>query len=112
MKKMFLGLLVGLLLALIGCTTTEVKHTVSFDTQGGTTIAALEIISGLTLSEPSSPTKEGFEFKGWKVNLEDETFFDFTTPITDDLTLIAVYDALEITITVKDSYGETFDELT
>ena len=40
-------------------------YTVSFDTQGGTAVAPVEVPVGQTVLKPQDPTKAGHEFEGW-----------------------------------------------
>ena len=69
-------------------------HTVTFNSNGGTEIAPKEVVSGLKIKAPSTPTKDKYLFRGW---YEDDTFsipFDFNnTPITSDMTLYAKWEA-------------------
>ena len=82
--------------------------TVTFDTNGGSTVDPQEIVVGETAEQPADPTKEGFTFVQW-VDAEN-TPFDFETPITEDITLYAVWTpkqpigaVLEVTKTVDNS---------
>ena len=68
-------------------------HTVTFNSNGGTEIAPKEVVSGVKIKAPSTPTKDKYIFRGW---YEDSTFnkeFDFNTPITSDITLYANWEA-------------------
>ena len=68
-------------------------HTVTFNSNGGTEIAPKQVVSGVKITEPSTPTKDKYLFRGW---YEDSTFskeFDFNTPITSDMTLYAKWEA-------------------
>ena len=69
-------------------------HTVTFDSMGGSEIAPKEVVSGLKIKAPSTPTKDKYLFRGW---YEDDTLsipFDFNnTPITSDMTLYAKWEA-------------------
>ena len=69
-----------------------VKHKVVFDTQGGSDVPFQEVEHGgkLHKDKVTDPTKDGFVFMGWKEQGKDE-FFDLTTPITADKTLIAIW---------------------
>ena len=68
-------------------------HTVTFNSNGGSEIAPKEVVSGLKIKAPSTPTKDKYFFRGW---YEDDTFsipFDFNnTPITSDMTLYAKWE--------------------
>lgn len=63
-----------------------VKCTVVFDTDGGSLIQTVIIGEGQLLAKPTDPTKEGCEFLYWTVNGKE---FDFNTPVTGDMTLVA-----------------------
>jgi len=40
-------------------------YTITFDTNGGSTVDPLSENGGVSISAPAEPTKEGFEFAGW-----------------------------------------------
>ena len=69
-------------------------HTVTFNSNGGSEIAPKEVVSGLKIKAPETPTKDKYLFRGW---YEDDTCsikFDFNnTPITSDMTLYAKWEA-------------------
>lgn len=76
-----------------------VKHTVTIDLNGGTLNGAetsKEIENGFTLEALGTPTKTNRTFNGWYLvdadgNVADEAY-DFATPVTEDITLKALYD--------------------
>lgn len=85
-------------------------HTVTFDTQGGTPVAAQTVNDGGYATEPTKPSKDGFYFLGWfeKPGAEltrEEVHsgkFKFTdTAITEDKTLYAAW--------YQGFYGATYD---
>lgn len=62
--------------------------TVTFNNQGTKSTVPVEV--GDAVSKPSpNPRKSGYEFAGWYD--ERDIKFDFTTPITQDITLHAVF---------------------
>lgn len=61
-------------------------YTVSFDTDGGTTVPTQTIESGKRVTQPDWPTKTGYTFKGW---YKDGVPYDFTQPVTDSFTITA-----------------------
>lgn len=69
-------------------TTTEpvVQVTVTFDSDGGSVVAAQTFARGGLVVEPAAPTKAGFVFGGW---LSGVTPYVFATPVTADVTLTA-----------------------
>ena len=76
-------------------------YKVTFNSNGGTEIPPKEVVSGLKIKAPSTPTKDKYLFKGW---YEDSTFskkFDFNTPITGNITLYAKWEAANFINEVK-----------
>lgn len=63
--------------------------TVTFDANGGSEVSSQKIESGKTATLPNS-TKTGYYLSGW---YNGKTLFDFSTPITSDLTLKAKWTA-------------------
>ena len=64
-------------------------YTVSFDTQGGSTVPAQTVSHGEMVNKPADPTKDGFTFTNWYNESACLNLWDFTTPVTKDLTLYA-----------------------
>ncbi|HJK64492.1 MAG TPA: InlB B-repeat-containing protein, partial [Methanocorpusculum sp.] len=64
---------------------------VSFDAQGGTpTLSEQSVQYGNTVSEPDpAPTWEGHTLEGWYTEAACLNLWDFTTPVTSDITLYA-----------------------
>ena len=62
-------------------------YTVSFNTDGGTEVAEQSIVSGNTAIEPIS-TKEKYILNYWAL---DGVEYDFSTPVTANITLTAVW---------------------
>ncbi len=67
-----------------------VKHTVTF-TGEGVTNSTVQVNDGDKVSAPQSPKREGYTFKYWAKQGET-TAYDFNTAVTDDLTLVAVWE--------------------
>ncbi len=63
-------------------------YTVSFDSDGGTTVASKIIAAGDRISEPTV-LKEGYEFEGWWTSLDGGSEFDFSKPVHSNITLYA-----------------------
>lgn len=72
----------------IVATWTPRVYEVSFDSAGGTAVGVQTVEHGTRASKPSSPTREGYEFAGWKRGSQR---FDFGSAITSDLTLTATW---------------------
>ena len=66
------------------------KYTVSFDTQGGSSVASQEVASGSFATRPTDPTKDNYSFIGWFKEAGGETIFDFENDaILTDTTIYA-----------------------
>ncbi len=61
-------------------------RTVTFDSNGGSTVASAAVESGDTVAQPANPTKEHARFNGWKLN---GAAYDFSTAVTANITLVA-----------------------
>lgn len=62
------------------------EYTVSFDSKGGTKVDSQIVEHGSTATKPGNPHRNDYTFKGWYL---DGKKFDFSTPITGDITLVA-----------------------
>ena len=77
--------------------TTATAWIVDFDSDGGSEVVDVTVIvpegETATVAEPTKPTKDGYRFDGWYLTGEDgeleEEAYDFTTPVTADITLTA-----------------------
>ena len=69
-----------------------VNVTVTFDTDGGSSVESQTIPFGTHANPPEAPTKEGFVLFGWY--LDDEPF-DFETPIESNIIITAAWSESE-----------------
>ena len=73
--------------------------TVTFDSNGGSDVGTQYIIPGETAALPDpDPTKDDATFVKWLLGAEE---FDFDTPITEDITLVAEWEDTFLRITGK-----------
>ncbi|KMQ50971.1 cell wall/surface repeat protein [Chitinispirillum alkaliphilum] len=65
--------------------------TVTFQTNGGSSIDPRRVVSGDTVTAPLAPEKEGaeFQFAGWFLDQNFDVLWSFSTPVTEDITLYA-----------------------
>ncbi len=71
-------------------------YTVSFDLnyEGSTGAPTSQNIrSGNKATEPTAPEREGYDFGGWTLDKETNDVFDFTTSITQNTTLYAIWNS-------------------
>ena len=64
------------------------KYTVSFNSNGGSEVASQSVFEGTSASEPSAPTKAGYDFVKWQLSSAD---YDFSEAVTGNITLDAVW---------------------
>lgn len=70
--------------------TDPTTYTVTFNSNGGTTVDSQNIEEGKTAVKPEDPTKEGcYAFDGWYENEELTKAYNFSTPVTADITVYA-----------------------
>ena len=85
------------------------NYTVTFDTNGGSKVNSQTIPYGETAKTPAIPAKTGYTFAGWY--LEGEKF-NFSTPVTKDMTLTAKWTANQYTITFDTDGGSAVAPIT
>lgn len=105
-KKILWGLLlVGVLVVLFLLFRNNNNVKVQFDTDGGSKFNTQFVVKDGKIVKPKKePVKEGYDFDGWYVNDE---LFDFDTPVTDKLTLVAKWKKIDEDTVVK--YTVNFD---
>lgn len=72
--------------------------TVSFDTNGGSDVPSQSIYANECAFRPADPTKEGYVFEEWYADDELTIVYDFTQPVTEDITLYAGWTELDVYI--------------
>ncbi|GHT80025.1 hypothetical protein FACS189467_1010 [Bacteroidia bacterium] len=84
---------------------TVPTHTVTFDAQGGSTIAAQTIAQGEKVTQPANPTKAGYTFGGWYKEASCTTAWNFASDVvTANVTLYAKWTEESVT-----TYTVTFN---
>lgn len=114
MKKInlfFITLMFICFLASCGKTETDdKKYTVSFDSQGGSSVETITVEGYKTaIGELSTPTKHGYNFVGWYPSLQflDGTKVTSESLIGKDLTLYAKWEPITLNIEIVTNDGTT-----
>ena len=74
--------------------TPVVYHTVTFETNGGSAVESQTVEDGRLLGTIEETTREGFIFAGWYADEALITEFDFSQPVTADITVYAKWEAV------------------
>ncbi len=73
-------------------------YTVSFEENGGSTVADQTVTHGYKATKPADPTRTGYDFAGWYKNSGLTTPFDFNTAITANTAIYAKWTAHSYTV--------------
>ncbi|WP_182302052.1 InlB B-repeat-containing protein [Cohnella cholangitidis] len=98
--------------AITGTATLHAKwladiHTVTFESNGGTSVSSQEVSYDGTATEPADPAKTGYAFEAWYTDEDMTVPFTFSTAITGDLTLYANWTANSYAVTFDSNGGST-----
>lgn len=84
--------------------------TVTFDTDGGDSIASQTVAGGTSAADPGTPTKAGYKFLYWSRYKTGGSAVDFSTfKITEDTTFYAYWREAEHTVTFNYNMAGTPD---
>lgn len=72
-----------------GGTAATTSYTVTFDTNGGSSVESQTVRANTAAEEPNAPEREGYTFDGWYRDESLTEAFDFATNITGNITLYA-----------------------
>ena len=63
--------------------------TVTFISNGGSEVASQKVANRTAVTKPTAPTREGYVFDDWYTDEKLNEKYDFSKPVTDDMTLYA-----------------------
>ena len=69
-------------------TPAKQKYTVSFNSNGGSSVSSQQVEEGSKVTEPTSPTRSGYNFTGWTLG---GNAYDFNSTVTKNITLVATW---------------------
>jgi uncharacterized repeat protein (TIGR02543 family) len=72
---------------------TKVSYAVTFDTHGGSAVAAQSVAYQELVTKPSDPTRTGYVFQGWFTDATGGTAYDFSQPVDHGMVLHAHWSA-------------------
>ena len=84
------------------------KYTVTFDSNGGSSVAKQTVEEGKKVTQPKNPTRSGYTFEGWYLG---STKYNFSNKVTKNITLTAKWEKVEEKEeqTITKTYTVTFD---
>lgn len=105
-KDVPIRLLDGFIVGIIGIIAVMVivfalnsGYMVTFDTQGGTEVAAQKLRYGNFVEEPEVPVRQGYEFGGWYYSEEPDGDWRFQVDkVGSDMTLVARWIPAKVTV--------------
>ena len=83
------------------------KFTVTYNSNGGTSVKSETIIEGSNFTKPADPTRSGYIFKKWLLNGSE---YKFSSAVTSDITLTAEWQenpAVQYTVTFNSNGGSS-----
>jgi uncharacterized repeat protein (TIGR02543 family) len=91
----------------IGTVTINVNPTVSFNSEGGSSVPAESVAYASTATAPANPTRAGYSFDGWYDAPSGGSLYDFSTPVTSSLTLYAQWGIDHETVSFNSEGGSS-----
>ena len=83
------------------------SYKVSFDSNGGSSVAAQSATYNTAASKPADPSKTGFNFAGWFTDKDCTTAYDFSSKVTGDITLYAKWNINSYTVSFDSNGGSS-----
>ena len=73
----------------VDVTFTAKDYTVTYESNGSSTVPSQTVKYNETANKPADPTKSGYTFAGWYTEENLTNKYDFATPVTGNITLYA-----------------------
>ena len=73
----------------VDVTFTAKDYTVTYESNGGSTVPSQTVKYNEAANKPAAPTKSGYTFAGWYTEEKLTNKYDFATPVTGNITLYA-----------------------
>nr|WP_301335080.1 chitobiase/beta-hexosaminidase C-terminal domain-containing protein [Holtiella tumoricola] len=67
----------------------DIKYNITFDSKGGSEVAAQEILEGQKAIKPADPIREGYKFIGWYIDQSYTEAYNFDKEVVDHVTVYA-----------------------
>ena len=90
--------------ATVTVTSAPITYTVTFNSDGGSSVPTQTVSSGGTAAQPANPTRSGYTFDNWYTEATGGSVYNFNSPVTDNITLYARWTVIPTT-----TYTVTFN---
>jgi len=88
--------------------TTAALYSVTFDAKGGSSVSNGSFLTASTVSEPTAPTRSGYEFAGWSATDGGSAVtFPYAPGVASNITLYALWSALSHVVTFNSNSGSS-----
>ena len=87
-------------------------NTVTFNSNEGSSVDSQTIEYNTIATKPADPTREHYVFKGWYTDTELNNVYNFETPVVEDLTLFAKWEACKYSVVFSSNEGSSVDKQT
>jgi len=74
-------------------TPEVVKYTVSFNSNGGSSVASQTIVAGGKATKPDNPTRDGYKFIGW---MHNGGVYNFDSAVNGNVILVAEWEVIPV----------------
>ncbi len=84
---------------------------VRFESNGGSKVEGKAVAKNGSISQPAEPVKEAYKFMGWYTDKELTKAYDFSSVVTRDMTLYAMWEDIEffqIKLWIGSKYAKVF----
>lgn len=93
------------------CNVVVIKKTelftVSFESNGGSSIASQTLESGESAVKPTNPVQTGYTFDNWYSDVNLSSLYDFSEAVTQDITLYAKWNINTYTVSFNSNGGNS-----
>ena len=87
----------------------KVTFDLNYDTSTGSNVyTTQDVIYGEAAVKPDDPARDGWIFGGWYTESGCENLYDFSTPVTGNITLYAKWARNTYTVTFNNGYGDDY----
>ncbi len=111
-KVQFTFIFLFFMIIVSGCQMTYTSYTITFNSNGGSAITAITLVSNTVINPPTNPTKQGYTFIDWYTNNDLTNSYSFTKMPAENITLYAKWAVNSYTLTFNSNGGTVVSSIT